>query len=802
MMLDVTDELTNTIEAIAAEVRVATEAAGSHTLLETEGLALAEALGLAVPRWARVSGPEQVLDPAGSFDPAAFPGDRVVLKALSRELVHKSDAGGVEIVAKERRTVADAVAAMAERLRDLALDGFGLFELIPHASGIAGEILLGMRWTDDFGPVVTVGPGGIETELLAKSLVPGQGSAILSPLLLEEASPEAAVRKILAARSLLRAATEPFRGRRPPVPLDDLVRTVVRFLDGARRLLPGALDELELNPVALTPEGPVALDAAGRIASRHGTGKGFVPWPEVPRGAEGASAEAERRAVRNQKIARLLAPRSVAVMGVSERTVNPGRIILRNLLRRGFPADRLFVVKEGEGAIDGCPRVADLAALPEPVDLLVLAVAGGQVPALVEEVVADRRAESLVVIPGGLGETEGSDERVAAVEATLAAARETPWGGPVLNGGNCLGVRSVPGRVDTLFIPRHKLRFPEGRDGGAERADPVALISQSGAFAIARASKLRALDPRYLITVGNQLDLTVGDYVEHLVDDPEARVIACYVEGFRPDDGRRFLVAAREIGRQGRTVILYRAGRTAAGARASASHTASIAGDFAVSRELAEAAGVVVADTLEDFEELVNLFTRLDGRLPVPPRGGARLGALTNAGFEAVAIADRLGALRLAELSEATRRRVREVLADHRLEEIVSVGNPLDVTPMMDDAGFAEAARAVLADEGVDVGVVGCVPLTGAMETVAAWNPNALDPGPEHEEDGTGPGATADRLAALWAVTAKPWVAVVDSGALYDPMVRVLEEAGVPVFRAADRAVRLLGRWLEAVGGR
>ena len=430
-----------------------------------------------------------------------------------------------------------------------------------------------------------------------------------------------------------------------------------------------------------------------------------------------------------------------------------------------------------------------------------LAVAGDQVPALVDEVVAGRRAESLVVIPGGLGETEGSGERVAAIQRTLAAARETAWGGPVLNGGNCLGVRSVPGRIDTLFIPRHKLRFPRPE----AEPDPVALVSQSGAFAIARASKLRTLSPRYLITVGNQLDLTVGDYVEHLVDDPASRVVACYVEGFRPGDGRRFLDAARAIVRQGRAVILYRAGRTAAGARASASHTASIAGDFAVSRELAQAAGVVVADTLEDFEDLVSLFTRLDGRRPAagPGDGGAPLGlgAVTNAGFEAVAIADRLGPLRLADYAEATRRRVGEILAERRLEAIVSVGNPLDVTPMMDDTGFVDSARAVLEDRGVDLGVIGCVPLTGAMETVAPYDP-ADGEAPEHDEDGTRSGATADRLARLWAETGKPWAVVVDSGALYDPMARVLEDAGVPVFRSADRAVRLLGRWAEATARR
>lgn len=778
-MAIMTERIEQTAEETLAHAAAAVGAAGGN-LLETEGLAVAGALGLGVPRSVVVDGPAE----ARGLDLSRFAGDRVVVKAVSRELMHKSEAGAVRVVAKEPEALEEAVAAMTGRLAGVDLEGFGVFEYVPHDPGIVGELLLGMRWTEDFGPVVTIGPGGVAIELLAGSLAVDEGAAVLSPTLLEGDRPEEAVRSVLMSRRLVRAATEPFRGREPALSMDGLTRVVLRFLEAAARIVPEPLSELEFNPVALTPRGPVALDAAGTVA------------PARPAGSRTRTpGRAPRDPRRHDKIARLLAPESVAILGVSERSLNPGRIILRNMLRRGFPPERLYVVKEGEGAVDGCPRVPDLAALPDGVDrvdLLVLAVAGGQVPGVVDEIVAGRRAESLVVIPGGLGETEGSEDRVAAVRACLEDARRTPWGGPVVNGGNCLGVRSVPGRVDTLFIPRHKLRFPERGE-----PDPLALVSQSGAFAIARASKLRTLDPRHLITVGNQLDLTVGDYVEHLVDDEASRVVACYVEGFRPGDGERFLRAAAEIVRRGRKVILYRAGRTAAGVRASASHTASIAGEFVVSRELARAAGVVVADTLEDFEDLASLFTRLDGRAC----RGRRLGALTNAGFEAVAIADRLGALRPARYSAETKERIGTILAARRLEEIVTVDNPLDVTPMLDDEGFAEAARAVLDDPGVDLGLISCVPLTGAMETVAPFGSGLDHPGPEHEEDGTRPTGVAARLARLAAEVDKPWIAVVDSGHLYDPMVRVLEDAGVPTLRAADRATRLLARWAEAQTG-
>jgi len=345
-------------------------------------------------------------------------------------------------------------------------------------------------------------------------------------------------------------------------------------------------------------------------------------------------------------------------------------------------------------------------------------------------------------------------------------------------------VRSVPGLYDTFFIPRSKLRFAQREPA------PLAVLSQSGAFAVARCGKLPELNPRYVISYGNQLDLSVGELLDHLADDPNVQIFACYVEGFRPADGRRFVAAVSRISREGRTVILYRAGRTAAGAQATASHTATLAGDYAVTRELASAAGAVVAESLEDFDALVGLFCALAGRRPQ----GARLGALSNAGFECVAIADHLGPFTLTSWSEPTRVRLGEILAAYRLEAVVSLRNPLDLTPIVGDEGFAAAAEAMLEDEGVDLGVVGCVPLTGALSTLAV--------GEGHDEDASREGAVAPRLASLFHRGGKPWVVIVDGGALYDPMADLLTRAGVPVFRSADRALRLLAtwwrRWVEA----
>jgi acyl-CoA synthetase (NDP forming) len=725
---------------------------GRRAVVEPEGFPLLQAAGLATPRLLVL---ESSRDPRLA-DVAAFPGARVVVKVASERFLHRSDVGGVAVVEKSVSAVSGAIAGMEARL-EAAGRRFVVAEYVAYDRRLGGELLLGLRWTEDFGAVVSVAAGGIHTEFLARSFRQDESLAIFP---VGETRREAIERR-LTALPLVRLLTESMRGQAPRLPLSALVTAVEACQRLGRELCPWPVQELEVNPLVATPTGLVALDV-------------LVSLGDAP------TARPAPRPL--AKIAQLLAPRRVALVGVSE-SMNPGRIILENLLREGFPREAITIVKPGVESVAGCAAVPDLDSLPAPVDLLVLAVAAGQIPALIESACEGQRAESIVVIPGGLEEKQGTREMLAPMYGALAASRGTAWGGPVVNGGNCLGVRSVPGRIDTLFIPPHKM---PPRDGPVS---PVAVISQSGAFAVARAGKLPGVRPKYLVTVGNQMDLTVGDYLTHLAGDATLELFAVYVEGFRPLDGLAMLSAARRIVARGGTVVLYRAGRTAAGAAASASHTASVAGDAAVMRELARQAGVVVAESLEEFEDLVTTFAALAGKTP----RGVRLGAVSNAGFECVALADSLGALALAAISPPTRERIQALLDRARLGGLVDVHNPLDLTPMAGDATFAEAARLVLDDDGVDVGVVGCVPLTAALQTLPRQE--------GHQEDLDAAGGVVTRLCALASTSATPWVAVVDAGDQYDPMVRRLRSGGVPTFRSIDRAMSVLNRWVAAKRG-
>ncbi len=733
------------LERLAARA----EEQGRTVLLEPEGLELLEGLGIAVPR--------HLFVPNGSSLDAGklkrIQSSSVVIKVVSPEILHKSDVGGIRVVPCTIDDIRRTLVEMELALDRFPIEGFLILEKIDYDRSPGGELLAGLRWTDDFGPVLTFGAGGVYTEYLNDRL--GEGGVGITSASYGDAE---SVQAMVARSSVTPMIDGSLRNQPPRVDLNVLHRTLQILMELGRSSMPFPLQEFEINPLVLSPQGPVALDVLARL---------------------GATQPEPRPAPPLHKIGNLLHPRSIGIIGVSSR-MNPGRIILNNTIREGFDRSRLYVVKPGMDEIEGCRCVADIAALPEPVDLFILAVDAAQTPGVVEELVRLRKAESLIVIPGGMEERDGSEEEVGRVRDALHRSRLTEWNGPVINGGNCLGVRSRPGNYDTLFIPDYKL--PDR----PQKVSPIAMISQSGAFAVAQASKLGRINPKYLVTIGNQTDLTAGDYLTYLKDDGEIRLYACYVEGFKPGDGSRWLKAARAIHRSGRRVLLYRAGRTTAGARASASHTASIAGDYQVSRQLAEEAGAIVARSLAEFDDLIRLFTFLEGRKPA----GDRLGALSNAGFECVAMADSLGPFRLADLGDDTRGKLAGLFRACRIDGIVSVNNPLDLTPIMNDELYVNAVREVLGDPAVDVGLVGCVPLTAALETLPA--------GDRHTEDLASGGSIVSRLGRLNRECGKPWVAVVDAGRMYDPMAAALTDLEIPTFRTADRALRLLSIWHRA----
>jgi len=547
-----------------------------------------------------------------------------------------------------------------------------------------------------------------------------------------------------------------------------LLDTLRRWRDLALTFTDGAaaewtLEELEINPLLVRDGKLVPLDGLLRF-----------------RPARPAAAPRPQR-----DIERLLNASSVGMIGVSEK-MNIGHIILRNLVNYDFPLERIHLVKPDCDTIDGAACVTTIADLPEKVDMFLVCVDATQVPAVMEELIRHDKAHGVLLIPGGLGEKEGTGDIQSSIQAMIAAARADGMG-PVVNGGNCLGLYSRPGNFNTLFIPEYKLPRPVGGDSAR-----FAYISQSGAFMIARMSKLPFIDPVWAVSTGNQIDLTMADYLEYMADQ-DVDVVAVYVEGFQDLDGVRFARITREMRATGKRVIVYKSGRTSAGQSAASGHTASIAGDYDVCEEVLKNAGAEVADTFLDFEH----YLIMHAFLRVKPIAGNRTAVISNAGFEAVGMADNLEGTHFSHeygltappFSARTRETIETVFRQARLDGLVDVRNPLDVTPMATDAVWEGCVRALLEDDATDLAIVSIVPLTAAMQTLPA--------GDAHREDLTAATAFPAIAARLARETRKPFVVSVDSGSLYDAYADAFFAAGIPVFRNADQAARFLGKFVS-----
>lgn len=728
-------------------------AAAQGPLLEVDVYDVLEACELRAPRRVLLK-PAAVDEVAAALD---LPGEHVFLKVQAAGLLHKTEMGAVRKVRKDADAI---VAAAGEMIAGCGVDASRVRGVlaaeaveVEHAAAPL-ELLLGARRLRDFGPIVALGIGGIGAEFWNPKLKSEHGLRMASAVDLDDEGAAALVRAMP-----MRELWAGFRGG--PTLLEDgeLVRWVralarlVEHFDGSSEDRSPAIVEAEINPLVVSGGALVPLD--GLIRTDDRAAASLAP-----------PAPADR-------LRTLLHPHTAAIAGVSSKGPNPGRIILRNLLAGGFRPDRLAVLKPGGGEVDGVACYEAVDEVPFGIDLLVLAVDAQATVEILEQ--AGHKVRSALLIAGGTSErSEGKElgERLAkAIDETGVAAV----------GPNCLGVISRPAGLDTLFIPHSKI--PRCRDEPGN----LAYISQSGAFMITRMNRQSRYEPRYAISTGNQLRTGVSDALAAVAADEGVKTLAVYVEGFGPGDGLRFCEVARKLHAEGRRVILYKGGRTAAGADAASGHTASLATDYNVCKQLAEAAGVLVAETFEAFEDLVLLATAWAGK----ELGRYRMALVSNAGYECVGMADQLRRpLQRSSFEDATVARVREAQAKCGIDRLVDISNPIDLTPMATADVWCGVAEAVLGASNVDLAAISPVPPTPALQTLASDE--------AHREDATADDALAARLGAIIAETEKPVACCVDCGALYDVFAAELaKRAGlsVPVFRSADRMMRAIGAY-------
>lgn len=380
----------------------------------------------------------------------------------------------------------------------------------------------------------------------------------------------------------------------------------------------------------------------------------------------------------------LFRPRSVAIVGASRQARTIGNTLVANLVGHGY-AGTAFPVNPAATSVCSVKCYPDVEAIPDPVDLAVIAVPAARVAAAVEGC-ARKGVRGVCVISAGFREVGP-----AGAEAERRLAQACRQHGMRMVGPNCMGLMNAePGvRMNATFATT----FP--------RPGQVSFLSQSGAMGVAvlQQAEHMGLGMRMFVSLGNKADVSGNDLLTYWEQDEGTRVGLMYLEDF--GNPRNFIPIARRFTRT-KPLVCVKAGRTAEGGRAAASHTGALAGADAAVDALLEQTGVLRVNSVRE------MFGAAQALVACPLPAGPRVALLTNAGGPAILATDYLVAkgLTLATLAPATQQALREVLVPE-----ASVKNPVD---MVAAAGPQEAARSMAlleADPGVDIVLSIYVPL-------------------------------------------------------------------------------------------
>ncbi|MEN6342270.1 MAG: acetate--CoA ligase family protein [Methanospirillum sp.] len=538
-------------------------------LEEEDAYRLMRSAGVPVPASALTASREEAAEAAARI---GFP---VVLKIVSPDVIHKSDAGGVVLNVATPDAAASAYDAIVETV-PVRVPGARIEGVLVAAQARPGfELIVGGRTDPSFGKVLTFGLGGTLVEFLHDVVVR------VLPMSRDEV--RAMVRQIGGYRLI--------RGYRNYPSLDeealvDLIARVADLFDNDRTLA-----EFDLNPVVLYEKGAMVVDARLYIDETPVEVPCIEPEP-VP--------------------ADLFLPRAIAVVGASADPRKVGYAALRNLL--SFKG-ALYPINPNRTEVLGRQAYPSLAAVPGPAEMAVIAVPAELVPGVIAE--AGTAGVRLAVILSA-GFRESGEEGRLLEEQVMVNARAA---GIRVVGPNCLGIMLPPYGINTTFDPV------------SPKSGTIAFISQSGAVItmVVDWSLPEEIGFSFVISVGNQADLTFQDYLKFAEQDSNTKSIIMYVEEIR--DGCGFLKVVRRVTER-KPVIVLKSGSSTKGRATASSHTGSLAGDYAVYRGAFEQAGVIAVESFSDAFQIAELL----GSEGYPQ--GRRAVVVTSAGGLAVLSSD------------------------------------------------------------------------------------------------------------------------------------------------------------------
>lgn len=539
-------------------------------LSEADGYALLRQYDVPAPVFEIVQSPEDAAKAAASI------GYPVVMKIVSPQIIHKSDAGGVIVGVKDDAAAKEAFDKIVANAKNYNPDAEIKGVIIEEMAKPGLELIVGGKIDPAFGRVLTFGLGGTMVEFhkdVGIRLLPAEDEELRS-----------LIREIKGYTLI--------KGYRGDAPKDEeflfqVLKNACRFFEDNENVV-----EFDINPLRLYEKGGCAVDARVIVQDEpvvlppHYDPEKIVPLDYYK-------------------------PRSVAVIGASDDKTKMGYAAFHNLLQ--FPGE-VYPVNNKRSEIQGVKCYPSVGDIPGPVDMVVITVPAQLVPGIMDEC-GKKGVKMAVVITAGFKEM--NEEGKALEERMVAIARSY---GVRIVGPNCLGLILPPYKLDTTYVATSPL------------PGDIAFISQSGAIANAvvgiSLSEGSEMGYSEVVSVGNQCDLDFLDYMSYAARDPHTKSIILYIEEIK--NGVAFMEMAREVTKI-KPIVAIKAGSSKRGQAAAASHTGSLSGAYEVYMEAFRKCGVVPAKTLEGAFQIAKILGGLK-----KPLTGKRAVVITNAGGFAV----------------------------------------------------------------------------------------------------------------------------------------------------------------------
>ncbi len=585
-------------------------------ITEEESKTILKRYGISVPPYALVNSADEAAKAAKKI---GFP---LVMKVVSPQILHKTDVGGVKVgldnVQDVKKTFNDMYGRLSKK-KGVHVKGILLEKMVPK--GV--ELIVGLQNDPQFGPVIMVGLGGVLTEVFRDV------AFRMLPISLSDAK---SMLNELKGSKILKG----FRGSKP-IDINMLANALVKIgkvgVDNAK-----FFDSIDFNPIVVYPKSYFVVDA------------------KILLGKEIKKNAISKAKPNSQYMEKFFTPKSVALVGASATPGKIGNSVLDALGKQDYKG-KVYPINPKQKSILGIKCYPSLDAIPAKVDLVVVCIDLAACGPIMKTC-AKKGIHNVVIVSGGGKELGGNRAAMEAEVKELSLKHKIRVVGP-----NCIGMFNAANRLDCAFQGQERMI--------RSKLGNVAFFSQSGTMGISMLESADVFGLSKMISYGNRSDVDEADMIWYAANDPQTKVIGLYVEGF--GDGRKFINTAKKVMKdKKKPIVIWKSGRSSAGAKQAASHTGSLGGSNAIIMGAFKQAGIISVDS---YQELAGVLKALAWQ---PPAKGNRVALTSNGAGPVIGAIDhleRLG-LTIGKLSPQLLKKMKD-----RFPPTVPIhsGNPADV---------------------------------------------------------------------------------------------------------------------------